>query len=143
MAGKTVTSNDSRDTWFIGYTPDIAVGVFIGYDDHTKSLGQKATGASTALPIFIQFMSAAKKYLQPKPFRVPKGIRLKTIDAKSGSAPRPGEPTIVEAFKKDEEVNANILQNPLANPLKSENEENLEQQNSNDKQEAKQVFGIY
>ena len=141
MAGKTGTSNDSRDTWFIGYTPDIAVGVFVGYDDHTKSLGQRATGSSIALPIFIKFMSAAKKYLQPKPFKVPKGIRLKTIDAKTGSAPRPGEPTIVEAFKKDEEVNANILQNPLANPLKGDEES--EQKNPSENQEAKQVFGIY
>ena len=55
MAGKTGTSNDSRDTWFIGYTPDIAIGVFVGFDDHTKSLGSNANGSNTALPIFIEF----------------------------------------------------------------------------------------
>ena len=75
MAGKTGTSNDSRDTWFIGYTPDIAIGVFVGFDDHTKSLGKNASGSNTALPIFIDFMTHAKKYLIAKPFRIPKGIK--------------------------------------------------------------------
>ena len=87
MAGNTGTSNDSRDTWFIGYTPDIAIGVFVGFDDHTKSLGKNASGSNTALPIFIDFIKHAKKYLTPKPFRIPKGIKLRKIDAKTGGAP--------------------------------------------------------
>ncbi len=131
MAGKTGTSNDSRDAWFIGYTPDIAVGVFVGFDDHTKSLGKTASGSNTALPIFIDFMTHAKKHLTPKPFRIPKGIKLRKIDAKTGGIPR-GDETITEAFKQDEDVNEDVLENPL------KNEENHSAQN-----EAQQVFGIY
>ena len=55
IAGKTGTTNDSYDTWFIGYTPDIIVGVYIGFDQ-PKTLGQKETGASLPLPVFIDFM---------------------------------------------------------------------------------------
>ena len=134
MAGKTGTSNDSRDAWFIGYTPDIAVGVFVGFDDHTKSLGKNANGSNTALPIFIDFLQHAKKYLTAKPFRIPKGIKLRKIDAKTGGKPC-GDITITEAFKQDEDVNENILENPLKN---ANNEESQTSGN-----EAQQVFGIY
>ncbi|MDR1982355.1 MAG: PBP1A family penicillin-binding protein [Holosporaceae bacterium] len=104
MAGKTGTSNDSKDTWFIGYTPDIAVGVFIGFDDHAKSLGKNANGTNTALPIFIDFMVEAKKYLQPKPFRVPKGIKLRKIDMETGGTPlENGRNTLIEALKEEED----------------------------------------
>lgn len=140
VAGKTGTSNDSRDTWFIGYTPDIAVGVFIGFDDHTKSLGKNANGANTALPIFIDFMKKVKKYLMPKPFRIPRGIKLRKIDAKTGGAPN-GDVTILEAFKQDEEINVeNLLENPLK--LREEKKEQISTENSESK-EAQQVFGIY
>lgn len=137
MAGKTGTSNDSRDTWFIGYTPDIAIGVFVGFDDHTKSLGSNANGSNTALPIFIEFMKNARKHLTPKPFRIPKYIKLRKIDAKTGGAPC-GDITITEAFKQDEDINENVLENPLQNP---NNEEANLGVNSNN--EAQQVFGIY
>ncbi|GHU17138.1 penicillin-binding protein 1A [Alphaproteobacteria bacterium] len=102
IAGKTGTSNESRDTWFIGFTPDIAVGVFVGFDDPSKGLGKNATGASEALPIFISFMKEAKKFLTPKPFRVPQGIKLRKIDLETGGAPLPGGSSIMEAFKEDE-----------------------------------------
>jgi penicillin-binding protein 1A len=108
MAGKTGTSNDSRDVWFIGYTPDIAVGIFIGFDDHSKSLGKNATGTSTALPIFIDFMLEAKKYLIPKPFKVPKGIKLRKINAETGVSEN-GRSTIVEAFKDEDPEEQNLL----------------------------------
>lgn len=134
MAGKTGTSNDSRDTWFIGYTPDIAIGVFVGFDDHTKSLGKNASGSNTALPIFIDFLQHAKKYLTPKPFRIPKDIKLRKIDAKTGGAPC-GDITITEAFKQDEDINENVLENPLENATDGENRSS--------ENEAQQVFGIY
>jgi membrane carboxypeptidase/penicillin-binding protein PbpC len=90
--------------WFIGYTPDIAVGVFIGFDDHAKSIGPKATGSSIALPVFIDFMSEAKKYFTPKPFRVPKGIKLRKINAETGGAlSQNSQENITEAFKDEEE----------------------------------------
>lgn len=134
MAGKTGTSNDSRDTWFIGYTPDIAIGVFVGFDDHTKSLGKNASGSNTALPIFIEFMKHAKKYLTPKPFRIPKGIKLRKIDAKTGGAPC-GDVTITEAFKLDEDINQEVHEDPLKNV---KNEESHPSET-----EAQQIFGIY
>lgn len=134
MAGKTGTSNDSRDAWFIGYTPDIAIGVFVGFDDHTKSLGKNANGSNTALPIFIDFLQHAKKYLTAKPFRIPKGIKLRKIDAKTGGKPC-GDITITEAFKQDEDVNESVLENPLKDA-------NNEEAHSSEK-EAQQVFGIY
>jgi penicillin-binding protein 1A len=103
IGGKTGTSNESRDTWFVGITPDIAVGVFVGFDDHSKSLGKNATGGNTALPIFVDFMTKIKKFLTAKPFRIPKGIRLKKIDLETGGPPSPsGKGTIMEAFKDDE-----------------------------------------
>ncbi len=134
MAGKTGTSNDSRDTWFIGYTPDIAIGIFVGFDDHTKSLGKNASGSNTALPIFIDFIKRAKKYLTPKPFRIPNGIKLRKIDAKTGGAPC-GDITITEAFKNDEGINEDIHEDPLKN-IKDEESHSSEN-------EAQQVFGIY
>jgi len=143
MAGKTGTSNDSRDTWFIGYTPDIAIGVFVGFDDHTKSLGQNASGSNTALPIFIDFMKHAKKYLTAKPFRIPKGIKLRKIDAETGGAPC-GNITITEAFKQDEDINENVLENPLKNSTVADGEDKTADNEDNSVQnEARQVFGIY
>ena len=136
MAGKTGTSNDSRDTWFIGYTPDIAIGVFVGFDDHTRSLGKNASGSNTALPIFIDFMTHAKKYLTAKPFRIPKGIKLRKIDARTGGAPC-GDVTITEAFKQDEDINEDVLENPLKNMNNGANG------NHSARNEAQQVFGIY
>ncbi|MDR3151716.1 MAG: PBP1A family penicillin-binding protein [Holosporaceae bacterium] len=103
VGGKTGTSNESRDTWFVGITPDIAVGVFVGFDDYSKSLGKDATGTSTALPIFVDFMAKIKKFLTAKPFRIPKGIRLRKVDLETGGPPSPsGKGTIMEAFKNDE-----------------------------------------
>lgn len=73
LAGKTGTSNDSNDTWFIGFSPDLVVGVFVGYDA-PKSLGDKEQGASVALPIFIKFMEHALKDMPNKEFPIPEGI---------------------------------------------------------------------
>ncbi|GHU10583.1 penicillin-binding protein 1A [Alphaproteobacteria bacterium] len=118
VAGKTGTSNESRDTWFIGFTPDIAVGVFVGFDDHSKGLGRNATGASTALPIFISFMAEAKKFFAPKPFRVPHGIKLRKIDLETGGPPSPsGNGSIMEAFKEDEYDGKNDVKSSTSNSI--------------------------
>jgi len=85
LAGKTGTSNDSLDTWFIGFSPDLVVGVFVGYDT-PKSLGAKETGASVALPIFIDFMAHALKDMPNKDFEVPEGVELREVDYNSGTA---------------------------------------------------------
>ena len=83
IAGKTGTSNDSNDVWFIGFSPDIAVGVYVGYDN-PRSLGKKETGASLALPIFINFFKKANDIIPNREFSVPDGIIFKNIDIETG-----------------------------------------------------------
>ncbi|MDR3112214.1 MAG: transglycosylase domain-containing protein [Elusimicrobiota bacterium] len=83
-AGKTGTTNDSSDAWFIGYTPQLAAGVWIGYDDISISLGEKSTGGVIACPIWTEFM---KKALEGQPvlnFSQPEGIEWSLIDPKTG-----------------------------------------------------------
>lgn len=100
LAGKTGTTNDSMDTWFVGFSPDLVVGVFVGYDK-PRTLGKKETGASVALPAFMDFMQNALKEKPKVPFRVPPGIRLARIDRDSGlSLDQVAEPgkVVSEAF---------------------------------------------
>ena len=75
LAGKTGTTNDAKDVWFVGFSPDLAVGVFIGYDQ-PKSLGNSATAGQYAAPVFRDFMQMALKDKPATPFRVPPGIKL-------------------------------------------------------------------
>ncbi len=99
LAGKTGTTNDSRDTWFIGFSPDLAVGVFVGFDD-PRSLGRKEQGASVAVPIFKDFMAQALKDKPAIPFRRPAGMRNVLINAKTGARARPGDKNVIwESFK--------------------------------------------
>lgn len=98
IAGKTGTTDDSRDAWFVGFTPDLVVGVFVGFDQ-PKSLGDQEQGASAALPIFVQFMEAALEDQPATPFRVPPGVRLVRVDAETGLLPGPStEVAILEAY---------------------------------------------
>ncbi|MEE9301108.1 MAG: penicillin-binding protein 1A [Alphaproteobacteria bacterium] len=102
LGGKTGTTNESMDTWFIGFSPDLALGVFVGFDQ-PKSLGKRETGSSAAAPIFRDFMAAALDGQAAVPFRVPPGIVFARIDAKTGSAAGPAtENVILEAFKEGE-----------------------------------------
>jgi penicillin-binding protein 1A len=98
VAGKTGTTDDIRDAWFVGFTPDLVVGVYVGFDQ-PKTLGSEEQGASAALPVFVQFMEAALKDQPATPFRVPPGVRLVRVDADSGRLARPGSSTaILEAY---------------------------------------------
>jgi penicillin-binding protein 1A len=98
VAGKTGTSNDSRDAWFIGFTPDLVVGVYIGYDQ-PRSLGAREQGASAALPVFLEMMTEALADQPATPFRVPSGVRLVRVDAETGLLAGPGSGTVIlEAF---------------------------------------------
>jgi penicillin-binding protein 1A len=83
VGGKTGTTNDSYDTWFVGFSPDLVAGVYVGYDK-PRTLGAKETGASVALPAFIDFMSAALKDTPNIPFRIPRGIKFVRTDYKTG-----------------------------------------------------------
>lgn len=96
IGGKTGTSNDSKDTWFIGFTPKIVVGSYVGYDT-PRTLGRRATGSSVVLPIFIDFMSNAYKDEPPLPFKVPDSVKLQAVDRATGQI-TPSS-SIMEAFK--------------------------------------------
>ncbi len=105
LAGKTGTSNDSFDTWFIGFSPDLAVGVFVGFDT-PATLGKTATGGVVAAPIFRDFMMEALKDAPATPFRVPPGIRLVRVNHLTGQLAKSGDKgTIFEAFKPGTEPN--------------------------------------
>ncbi|MGM4962925.1 penicillin-binding protein 1A [Tardiphaga sp. 1201_B9_N1_1] len=100
IAGKTGTTNDEKDAWFIGFSPDVVVGIYVGYDK-PRNLGNKATGGALAAPIAKDFMKLALADKPAVPFRVPAGIKLIRVDAKSGMRAGPGDGgrTILEAFK--------------------------------------------
>ena len=99
LAGKTGTTNKALDTWFIGFAPDLAVGVFVGFDT-PRSLGKKEQGASVSAPIFKEFMKNALFNKPSIPFRIPPGIRLVRVHAETGRLARPGDRRIIlEAFK--------------------------------------------
>ena len=99
IAGKTGTTNDERDAWFMGFSPNLTVGVFVGYDT-PRPMGRGMTGGHVAAPIFTEFM---KQALADKPaveFRVPPGITLIPINSRTGLRAAAGAPgTILEAFK--------------------------------------------
>ncbi|GAA0531807.1 penicillin-binding protein 1A [Rhizomicrobium palustre] len=99
IAGKTGTSNDSRDVWFIGFSPDLAAGVYVGFDN-PRTLGQREQGATVAAPIFRDFMKGALETKPATPFRVPPGIELIPVDRLTGNLVPAGTPgSIQEAFK--------------------------------------------
>ena len=97
LAGKTGTTNDAKDLWFVGFSPDLAFGVFMGYDK-PRSLGDSAQAALYAAPIFRDFMKMALKDTPDTPFRVPPGIKLISVDVHSGMRSS-GPGSIIEAFK--------------------------------------------
>ncbi len=99
VAGKTGTTNDVKDAWFVGYTPDLVTGVYIGYDNPT-SLGDNATGGSLAAPIFTEFMTEAVKDMPVADFRIPDGMTQISVDRRTGmAAAAGGAGTVLEAFK--------------------------------------------
>jgi penicillin-binding protein 1A len=97
LAGKTGTTNEAKDLWFVGYSPDLAFGVFMGYD-HPRSLGDSAQAALYTAPIFRDFMGMVLKDEPDTPFRVPPGIKLISVDARTGMRSS-GAGSILEAFK--------------------------------------------
>ncbi len=101
LAGKTGTTNDNRDAWFVGFSPDLVAGVYVGYDEPV-SLGRVETGAAAALPIFYTFMKNALQDVPDTPFRIPQGIKLVRINPKTGRLSEPGDETVItEAIKPD------------------------------------------
>ena len=104
VGGKTGTTNDTTDALFVGFSPTLAAGVWVGYDENRKSIGAKETGGRAALPIWIDFMAEALKDTAVEDFPVPPGVRFVQIERKSGllAAPQCGQP-FTEVFKKGTE----------------------------------------
>ena len=101
IAGKTGTTNNNTDAWFIGFTSNLVVGVYVGYDD-PKSLGKFETGSKAALPIFESFIKKVVNKKQARPFKVPKNIKMQVVELKTGKKVNFGsKKTIIEAFKND------------------------------------------
>ncbi len=99
VAGKTGTTNDFRDAWFVGFTPDLVVGVYVGFDT-PRPLGAGESGGRVATPVFEYFMEDAMAGRPAVPFRIPSGVRLVRIDPATGLLARPGEPgAVLEAFR--------------------------------------------
>ncbi|MEE8295614.1 MAG: penicillin-binding protein 1A, partial [Sphingomonadales bacterium] len=98
LGGKTGTTNDWKDGWFIGFSPDLVVGVYVGFDQ-PRSMGTNEEGSTVAVPIFRDFMAEALERRNAVPFRVPPGIRLVRINADTGLLAKPGDKNVIlEAF---------------------------------------------
>ncbi|GAB4522617.1 MAG: penicillin-binding protein 1A [Amphiplicatus sp.] len=102
VAGKTGTTNEYKDAWFVGFSPDLAAGVFIGFD-MPQTLGQGEAGGVVAAPVFGEFMAKALADEPSIPFRVPSGVRLVRVNAKTGRPAGPGDSNVIlEAFKAED-----------------------------------------
>ncbi len=111
IAGKTGTTNNNTDTWFIGFTSNLVVGVFVGYDS-PKKLGKYETGSKTALPIFKEFIKNAVNIYEARPFKIAKGIKMMVIDAETGEKADFGsKKTIIESYKKEKFENQTFISN--------------------------------
>ena len=109
IAGKTGTTNENTDAWFIGFTSNLIIGVYVGMDE-PKSLGRYETGSKTALPIFKDFIEKSVKKSNARPFKVAEGITMMVIDPKSGEKAKfSSKNTIVEAYKKKNVVDGKVL----------------------------------
>jgi penicillin-binding protein 1A len=99
IAGKTGTTNDEKDAWFVGFSPDVVVGLYMGYDK-PKALGKGGTGGHLAAPVARDFLKLALADKPAVPFKIPAGIKLIRVDLKSGMRAGPDSTrTILEAFK--------------------------------------------
>jgi len=103
VAGKTGTTDDLRDAWFLGFTPSLVTGVWVGYDDR-RPMGKGETGSRAASPIFLYFMQEVLQGKPIVPFEHPEGVVITKIDAKTGLLASPfSEKTCFQAFKKGTE----------------------------------------
>jgi len=121
LAGKTGTTNKNTDTWFVGFTSKLVIGVYVGFDE-PKSLGRNETGAKTAMPIFKDFVKKAIKKKDARPFKVADNIIMMVVDRLTGQkANFTSKETLVEVFKKDK-INMKLNQNlDINNRLKNNN----------------------
>tara|TARA_B100000686_G_scaffold27885_1_gene27651 strand:+ start:2849 stop:5185 length:2337 start_codon:yes stop_codon:yes gene_type:complete len=108
LGGKTGTTNKNTDTWFVGFSSNYVIGIYVGYDE-PSSLGRYETGSRTAMPIFKNFVKKAVKKNNARPFKIPQGIKMLVVNSKTGErASYNDESIIIEAFKEKDLVNNKI-----------------------------------
>ena len=109
LAGKTGTTNENTDTWFIGFTSNLVIGVYVGMDN-PKPLGKYETGSKTALPVFESFVKKGIKKSDARPFKVAEGITMMVVDSYTGQKAKfTSKDTIVEAYKSKNVVDGKVL----------------------------------
>jgi len=109
IAGKTGTTNDNTDAWFIGFTSNLVIGVYVGMDTPSP-LGKFETGSKTALPIFESFVKKAVKKSDARPFKVSDGITMMIVDSSTGQkADFSSKNTIVEAYKSENIIDGEVI----------------------------------
>lgn len=119
LGGKTGTTNDTYDAWFVGFSPNYVTGVYVGFDN-PRTLGDKETGSSVALPIFMDFMKQAEAGKSHPPFPIPPGIKMTRIDYHTGYLPNydtPEEDIIYEAFRAGSEPTYAMGWNDIYDPV--------------------------
>ena len=116
VAGKTGTTNDNTNGWFIGFTPDLAVGVFVGYDT-PRPLGKRETGSTVAVPIFGDFIALAHADKPVIPFRRPSGVTIIPVHAETGERVLPTHAkAVMEVFKPGQRPGGDLIDVPGDNP---------------------------
>ena len=109
IAGKTGTTNKNTDTWFIGYTSNLLIGVYVG-SDNPEPLGKYETGSKTALPIFKEFIKKSVIKSEARPFKVPGGTIMMVIDPTTGEKAKfTSKNTITEVYKKQNVIDGKVL----------------------------------
>ncbi len=109
LAGKTGTTNENTDAWFIGFTSNLVIGVYVGMDN-PKPLGKFETGSKAALPIFREFIEKSVKKSEARPFKVPKNMTLMVVDPLTGEKAKfNSKNTIIEAYKSKNVLNGKVL----------------------------------
>ncbi len=109
IGGKTGTTNDFKDAWFIGFTPNLVVGTYVGFDE-PRTLGRRETGSKVAAPIVKYFFEQSLNDVSPIPFRIPDGLNLVRINTKTGALAQPGDKNIIlEPFIPGTEPHDNML----------------------------------
>ncbi len=125
LAGKTGTTNNNQDAWFIGFSPDLVVAVYVGFDE-PRSLGRHETGAGSALPIFNAFMRDALANQADIPFRIPAGIKLVRVNYNNGKPAQPSDASVImEALKPEfnfDEKRQRVIGTPSAEANDNESE---------------------
>ena len=143
LAGKTGTTNKNQDAWFVGFSPDLVVAVYVGFDE-PRSLGRFETGAAAALPVFQNFMREALAGQPDIPFRIPAGIKLVRVNHNTGQLAQPQDTSvIVEALKPEYNLDAKT-QRVIGSPQNNKEEKTENKPTfTNDEQDSVRLGSEY